>query len=509
MDSNHNMKTADSLYKLLEQMKAQNETAKRNLYRHLETELDRTFNQMVTSLVTWAIKNIPDSSSRITDMLSLLESTEERRQPESTNERPSVNAPQRENVSEIEPAALSQEIIQLSDESIFNASDDEEEVCSCKECSKRKRNFQSETEEIQIKTENCDESSQLSNVTHISDSQPQLDFDEIVEIKQELEASQNGSPVSATNQLNQELFTFPESSESTRSTEQPFKRMGNKIQFISLKCQNKACKETFLNREALQHHMQNKHHVLPYMCFQRRCKASFTTQHELNEHLGQVHSNQSSFQCALCLKVFKDHSCLAHHSNQYHLEGVIACAFPRCNWTGSVRSEAMKHFRQSHIQFTCDYPNCGKSFAYKHVYSLHVKCHSDLRPYQCSLCHYASNNYSSVIRHTRNVHLKGEMVADDLRNPKDYVRVLKSVGVAADKNKSTTSTTSSTTTITPSSSSVTGGHSPLRKANRVYQCKWSGCSYSSLSRLKIHVHVNEVHSRHKTVMVKHSTPLFN
>ncbi len=277
MDSNK--KTVDSLYKLLEQMKIQNETAKKSLIHYLETELDRTFNQMVTSMMMWAFKNIPNSSSRITDMLSLLESTEEKT-PESPEELPDVDAHQKENIGTIEPAVLSQEIIQLSDESIFNVSSDEDEQCGCKECYKSKKNTHKAQEKCPVKTEICDESSQLSDVTHISDSQPQLDefFDDQT-IKQE--ASQNSNPLNleiteSTLQKQCPFSTYNVA--STNSTEQLSKKTGSRILVISLNCQNKACNKIFLSEEALQSHMESVHHVLPYMCLQRRCHASFTTQ---------------------------------------------------------------------------------------------------------------------------------------------------------------------------------------------------------------------------------------
>lgn len=106
--------------------------------------------------------------------------------------------------------------------------------------------------------------------------------------------------------------------------------------------------------------------------------------------------------------------------------------------------------------------------------------------------YFAYNDRSSLVRHIRKEHSNlADQTQGDSQNPKQ----VEPNPVHEEGNANTNNTNTTTSTLESLAEN---------RRNRVYQCKWSGCTYSSKSRLDIHVHVNEMHSRHKTVMVKHS-----
>lgn len=156
------------------------------------------------------------------------------------------------------------------------------------------------------------------------------------------------------------------------------------------------------------------------------------------------------------------------HWRYFHQQGVVACAFRKCKWRGTVHSQAKKHFQLAHVPpLTCSYPGCPRMY-------------------------FAYNDRSSLVRHIRKEHSNlADQTQGDSQNPKQ----VEPNPVHEEGNANTNNTNTTTSTLESLAEN---------RRNRVYQCKWSGCTYSSKSRLDIHVHVNEMHSRHKTVMVKHS-----
>lgn len=275
----------------------QHTTTKKNLRRYVDSELDRTFNAMVTGLMVWASKNLPCSSSSFTKMLSVVESNEVNEA--SPNLEDELNAHhQSANFPSMETEVNSQEIIQLSDESILSnmSSDDDEDGkhCECTECNhQRPANVEIKQEKSQeeVEADLCDNLSQFSNVTHISDSQPQLDDDVLYDVssdfdfEEETSASQNHNDVTVSNAHRQEEDFENASSPAQTHDLLVHKRSNKKTRFLSLKCQHKAackgspsCEENFPSRVALQVHMERVHQVLPFRCHQYRCSESFNTQ---------------------------------------------------------------------------------------------------------------------------------------------------------------------------------------------------------------------------------------
>lgn len=296
-----NKKSIDSLCTFLEQLKVQHLATKKNLRHYVDSELDRTFNTMVTSLMVWASKNLPCSSSSFTKMLSVVENTElNETSPDTMLENElQLNAHQNGNFPSMETEASSQEVIQLSDESIFsNMSSDEDdgENCECTECNTNHQlpvNFEIKQEKCPVEAEEelCDNLSQLSNVTHISDSQPLLDDGVAqdwsdLDFEEEISASQDRTETiyqlqhEQTSTTHIEEVVFKRASSVAQTADLTYKKASKKSRFISLNCQHKpACSgEVFPSRIALQVHMERVHQVLPFQCLQYRCTASFNTQ---------------------------------------------------------------------------------------------------------------------------------------------------------------------------------------------------------------------------------------
>lgn len=148
------------------------------------------------------------------------------------------------------------------------------------------------------------------------------------------------------------------------------------------------CGMFFTASNSLKRHVQNIHlNLKPYVCEQ--CGHAFADTGKLKTH-ELTHITEKNFPCAQCPRWFKTHEQLARHVIQH--DPVAKAALKRlkydcsiCNQTLSSASALNTHkLRHSEPGFMCN--ECGKRFTTKLSLKLHMRSHSDDRPYKCVTC---------------------------------------------------------------------------------------------------------------------------
>ena len=150
----------------------------------------------------------------------------------------------------------------------------------------------------------------------------------------------------------------------------------------------------------------------PYSCSQ--CNQSFPCNNKLGFHLSFKHKPQL---CRICGKSFDAFDQYTYHMQYYHTDKKISC--PYCDEKFRVRSRLLIHIDVNHTEGhnykcnQCDYtaknyasvnrhrriahmpknethknvcPICNKSFLVLSRLKVHMKSHSNAKPYVCKLC---------------------------------------------------------------------------------------------------------------------------
>ncbi|KAL0481479.1 zinc finger protein [Acrasis kona] len=113
-------------------------------------------------------------------------------------------------------------------------------------------------------------------------------------------------------------------------------------------------------------------------------------------------SDDGSYVCDVCEKVFKDRSNLVKHIRTHTREKPFTC--PECD-KSFAHSQTLKEHLNTHGNkkpYSCEH--CNKSFANDANLKRHVRTHTNTKPYKCDLCGAAfsqSNNYKS---HMTSIH---------------------------------------------------------------------------------------------------------
>ncbi|CAH0403995.1 unnamed protein product [Chilo suppressalis] len=130
------------------------------------------------------------------------------------------------------------------------------------------------------------------------------------------------------------------------------------------------CGKMFSSKKTFRYHLN-------FSCAE--CGKRFLDKRRLREHVDWEHLQKVRFRCQLCHKAYKSHTSLYVHMQNLHRD--------------------KKKDNLCHI--------CGKSYqnAAKLKYHI-VAMHTSETPYTCGQCGAAFGWYSSLYRHTREVHHK-------------------------------------------------------------------------------------------------------
>lgn len=160
--------------------------------------------------------------------------------------------------------------------------------------------------------------------------------------------------------------------------------------------------ETITERECLQTDLTFANGFLAdvrtHQCY--LCGFILSNRNKLKMHMRVQHTGEKLFNCELCKKVF-----LRYHSIELHmLTHTKSCDF-KCDICGDVfkRKDGLKmHIQAKHSQqtvFQCEV--CLEKFYKKFTFVTHMRRHTGVKPFKCEFCPKSFVKKSDMVRHTR------------------------------------------------------------------------------------------------------------
>lgn len=137
------------------------------------------------------------------------------------------------------------------------------------------------------------------------------------------------------------------------------------------------------------------------------CGASFASGTDLKKHLKSVHLIKGVTKCQWqnCdSPEFASEAALTGHISKKHLAAILASAPSSSSLPPSSSTQPHKH-KHTHAPssggpFKCTFPNCPKSFVYKHIRDEHVATHHGGNRMYCPICQvYLNGEGSNFKRH--------------------------------------------------------------------------------------------------------------
>lgn len=207
--------------------------------------------------------------------------------------------------------------------------------------------------------------------------------------------------------------------------------------------------------------MQRKAHSRQYPC--TKCETVFKLKQSLREHMKKFHAVRESFQCNMCKKSFYSHLHLKKHVQSHEKSKPSKQHF--CSECDAVFAKAWDlklHIRRhtNERPFVCSV--CGSGFKTKDKLKIHTRCHTGERPYVCSQCG-ATFRQSGILQSHMRTH-SGE---------KPYI--CKECGMAF------------------AQSSALKTHMRIHTGEKSHMCTVCGVAFAASSRLDRHmrVHTND------------------
>ncbi|KAA0203291.1 hypothetical protein HAZT_HAZT003690 [Hyalella azteca] len=163
------------------------------------------------------------------------------------------------------------------------------------------------------------------------------------------------------------------------------------------------CSECHLNFECnnkLSSHMSFKHK--PQVC--ARCGKEFDAFDQYTYHV-RYHHTDKHIKCPYCEERFRVRSRLLIHIDVNHTDGHnYKCN--HCDYTAKNYASVNRHRRIAHMPKSETHKNvceiCGKSFLVLSRLKVHMKSHSDAKPYVCTVCGRGYKFQYLLKRHHRN-----------------------------------------------------------------------------------------------------------
>lgn len=190
------------------------------------------------------------------------------------------------------------------------------------------------------------------------------------------------------------------------------------------------CKRLFTQKKYLRHHIEVKHSG-KYSC--GSCTKTFSSNKEKNEHNCGVETEQQTYPCITCGKVFHQECYLKKHVKLHtkqkikkfvcevcgkkfherrilrqhaltHLKRTFGCQICGKKF---VRLEVLNNHLMTHTsvkQFKCE--ECGKTFKVKKNLKIHMQLHNENQTYRCTECPKVFNSKANMQKHHKTMHNK-------------------------------------------------------------------------------------------------------
>lgn len=159
------------------------------------------------------------------------------------------------------------------------------------------------------------------------------------------------------------------------------KHMKNRIKF---RCTH--CEREFFRKDAWKEHVNAVHFNFVHIC--EICGLKFSTIKKYENHKRLMHTGEKPYRCTECEKAYATSSCLSEHKRRAHTESAL-CQF--CSKMFPSADALSRHFKLSHRlkNFVCEFEGCLKKFANPSLLKAHSFVHSELKKFQCKICHHS------------------------------------------------------------------------------------------------------------------------
>ncbi|XP_031627841.1 zinc finger protein 883-like [Contarinia nasturtii] len=164
------------------------------------------------------------------------------------------------------------------------------------------------------------------------------------------------------------------------------------------KCE--VCCKVFHHSGNLRKHMTLHTGERPFTCDEPNCGRTFVLAQHLKSHQKLVHSDEKSFQCAQCGKLFNHSGNYKKHMRTHSGERPFKCF---CGKAFAQTSNYQAHMRvhMNDKPFKCDETGCDRSFVQQINLTLHKRVHSGEKPFSCPTCQRTFRRKSQCISHSK------------------------------------------------------------------------------------------------------------
>ena len=140
------------------------------------------------------------------------------------------------------------------------------------------------------------------------------------------------------------------------------------------------CKESFLDSRLLKTHMNTHSEICPYIC--SICHKGFKKQFLLNYHLRTHITND--FNCAVCDTYLPSKHILKVHMRMHTNERPFTC--PDCPYKGTQKSNLNTHLKRHIGEKPEVCKECKKQFSTVAYLKIHMLIHVGMKPFSCNSC---------------------------------------------------------------------------------------------------------------------------
>merc|ERR1739838_21334 len=150
-------------------------------------------------------------------------------------------------------------------------------------------------------------------------------------------------------------------------------------------------------------HMLTHSDVKPFKCL--CCDKSYNQKGDLTRHTKSIHSDMSNHPCKTCKKSFLTMGGLRTHMRFHTDVKSYNCAL--CDKSYRYRSCLAEHITSIHSQVSqhvCK--KCNKSFSTKSCLKIHMKIHTNIKPFKCALCVKAFTQSNELEQHNVRNHTR-------------------------------------------------------------------------------------------------------